>query len=78
MRVPDFHSIHSILGLVLYVLFFLQAIIGITQYYLPSLYGGVDNAKAVYKYHRWSGYILIVFSIVVIALATQTPFNKNA
>ncbi|KAG8528177.1 uncharacterized protein KY384_007094 [Bacidia gigantensis] len=72
------YSPHAILGLITYILFFLQAIVGITQYWFPSLYGGEDNAKALYKYHRASGYVLILLSLIVVALATQTSFNKKA
>lgn len=41
------------------------------------MFGSVDNAKSVYKYHRMSGYVLLVLSFVTIAAATQTGFNKN-
>ena len=50
---------------------------GITQYYTPGLYGSVDNAKSVYKYHRMSGYVLLVLSFCTVAAATQTDFNKG-
>ncbi|KAL9006083.1 MAG: hypothetical protein Q9188_001156 [Gyalolechia gomerana] len=72
-----FESPHAILGLITYILFFLQAIVGIAQYYIPSVFGGVDNAKSVYKYHRMSGYVLLTLSFATIAAATQTGFNKN-
>merc|ERR1712070_622217 len=55
-----FESPHAILGLVTYILIALQAIVGITQYFTPGLYGGVDNAKALYKYHRVGGYITLL------------------
>ena len=51
---------------------------GITQYYTPGLYGSVDNAKAVYKYHRMSGYVLLILSFATVAAATSTGFNKMA
>ncbi|KAI4288194.1 MAG: hypothetical protein L6R35_002549, partial [Caloplaca aegaea] len=51
-----FQSPHAILGLITYILFFLQAIIGIAQYYTPGVFGSVANAKKIYKYHRMSGY----------------------
>ena len=70
-------SPHAILGLITYILFAIQAIVGITQYYFPGLYGSVDNAKAVYKYHRMSGYVLLALSFATVAAATQTDFNKN-
>jgi len=71
-----FESPHAIMGLITYIFFAVQAVVGITQYYTPSLYGSVDNAKAVYKYHRMSGYVLLILSFATVAAATQTGFNK--
>lgn len=72
-----FQSLHGKIGLLTYILLFTQVIIGFTQFYTPKLYGGVDNAKSLYKYHRISGYLIVILSTVTISLATQTGFNKN-
>ncbi|KAI9869812.1 MAG: hypothetical protein M1830_005009 [Pleopsidium flavum] len=72
-----FDSPHSILGLITYIIFITQALIGIAQYYTPGLFGSAQNAKAMYKYHRASGYALLILSFVTVAAATQTDFNKN-
>lgn len=72
-----FVSPHAILGLIVYILVALQAFIGFTQYFVPGLYGGEDNAKALYKYHRASGYVIIVLMLATVCAATQTDFNKN-
>ncbi|MCJ1417519.1 hypothetical protein MMC32_003863 [Xylographa parallela] len=72
-----FVSVHAILGLVTYILLIVQALVGITQYYTPSLYGGLDNAKAIWKYHRMSGYLILLLFFATISAATQTDFNKN-
>jgi len=72
-----FESPHAILGLITYIVFAVQAVVGITQYYFPNVYGSVDNAKAIYKYHRMSGYVLLVLSFCTVAAATQTDFNKT-
>ena len=50
---------------------------GITQFYTPSVYGGVDKAKSVYKYHRWSGYVLLGLGLATVCAATQTDYNKG-
>lgn len=70
-------SPHAILGIITYIVFVIQAIIGITQYYTPRLYGVVDNAKSFYKYHRISGYLLLILSFCTVAAATQTTYNKG-
>lgn len=48
---------------------------GFTQYYVPQLYGGVDKAKAIYKWHRISGYVILTLMLATVAAATQTTFN---
>ena len=71
-------SVHAILGLITYIFLVIQALVGFTQYYVPSLYGGPENAKAVYKYHRASGYVILTLGLATVCAATQTPFNKMA
>jgi len=69
-----FESSHAILGVITYVLFFIQAFVGVTQYFFPGLYGGVDNAKSLYKYHRVSGYVILTLTIVNVVLAAETYY----
>lgn len=75
---PYFSSVHGKLGLVTYILILIQTVVGITQYFTPGLYGGMDNAKSLYKYHRVSGYVILVLMLVTVCAATQTPFNQNS
>jgi general stress protein CsbA len=72
-----FESPHAILGLVTYIFLAIQAFVGFTQYYTPRLYGSVDNAKSLYKYHRASGYVVLMLMLATVAAATQTDYNKN-
>jgi hypothetical protein len=72
-----FESPHAILGLVTYILLAIQAFVGFTQYFVPSLYGSVDKAKSLYKWHRISGYIILTVMLATVAAATQTDYNKN-
>lgn len=73
-----FVSVHAILGLITYIFLAIQAFVGFTQYFVPSLYGSVDKAKSLYKWHRISGYVILVLMLATVAAATQTDFNKNA
>ena len=75
---PHLESPHAILGVITYIVLILQVLIGIAQYYIPNLLGGVSNAKKVYKYHRVSGYVILLLTLVTVAAATQTKFNKMA
>ncbi|RYN62953.1 hypothetical protein AA0118_g5086 [Alternaria tenuissima] len=72
-----FESAHARLGLTFYILVYIQAIVGFTQYYVPQLYGSVDNAKSVYKYHRMAGYVIAVLGLATICAATWTTYNLN-
>jgi len=72
-----FESPHAILGLITYILLGLQALVGFTQYFVPQLYGSVDRAKSIYKWHRLSGYVILTLIIATVAAATQTTYNKT-
>ncbi|KUJ15506.1 uncharacterized protein LY89DRAFT_114827 [Mollisia scopiformis] len=72
-----FESPHAILGLITYILLAIQSFVGFTQYYTPRLYGSVDTAKSLYKYHRVSGYVVLTLMLATVAAATQTDFNKT-
>jgi hypothetical protein len=72
-----FESIHAILGLTTYILVIIQALVGLTAFFTPSLYGGVDNAKSLYKYHRVSGYIVLTMMLATVCAASATTYNVN-
>ncbi|KAK7513124.1 eukaryotic cytochrome b561-domain-containing protein [Phyllosticta citriasiana] len=73
-----FESSHAILGIITYVLLIIQALVGFTQYFTPGLWGSVDSAKKIYKYHRMSGYLVLLLALATVAAATQTGFNLSA
>ena len=72
-----FQSTHGKVGLVVYILLILQFLVGVAQFYFPNLFGSVDKAKSIYKYHRISGYLIVILAVITICLATQTGFNVN-
>lgn len=73
-----FTSVHGIMGLTTYILILIQALVGFAQYFTPkAVFGSVDNGKAIYKYHRISGYVILTFALATICAATQTGFNEN-
>jgi cytochrome b561 len=73
-----FKNIHGIMGLVTFILIILQAVVGFVQFYIPaSVLGSVDKGKMLYKYHRVSGYLILLLSLATICAATQTGFNAN-
>ncbi|KAI3536180.1 cytochrome b561 [Colletotrichum paranaense] len=76
---PDshFHSVHGYLGVTVSIILLLQYIVGFTMWATPKLYGGEDTAKSIWKYHRWSGYVVLVLLLVTAATAIDTGFNYN-
>ena len=73
-----FTNVHGIMGLITFILIIIQALIGFVQFYVPkTVLGSVDNGKALYKYHRMSGYLILLVSLATICAATQTAFNNN-
>lgn len=70
-----FDSTHAVLGLITYILLGLQGIIGFTAFFTPKLYGSVANAKSLYKYHRTSGYFVLLMMFATVAAATRTTYN---
>jgi hypothetical protein len=72
-----FESVHSILGLTTYILVLLQAVVGVTQFFFPQLYGSEETAKSIYKYHRLSGYLVIAVLAATVCAATWTDYNLN-
>jgi hypothetical protein len=73
-HIGHFESPHAILGVIIYVLLLIQAWVGVTQYFFPQIYGGEDNAKKLYKYHRVAGYFIFTLVLVNVVLATYTPY----
>jgi len=67
-----FDSVHGKLGLTTYILLLIQSTVGFTQYFTPQLYGGVDNANSIYKWHRLSGYVILTMMLATVCAATQT------
>ncbi|KAF2640203.1 hypothetical protein P280DRAFT_428028 [Massarina eburnea CBS 473.64] len=72
---PHFESPHAILGLLFYLLIVVQALVGFTQYYTPSLYGGVEKAKSIWKYHRSSGYLVLTLGLATVCASSWTTYS---
>ncbi|KAK6343199.1 hypothetical protein TWF730_010799 [Orbilia blumenaviensis] len=69
-----FDSPHAILGLTTYILIFAQAAVGFAQFYTPRVFGSVEKAKTIYKYHRIAGYTIQILLVVTLLAASRTAF----
>lgn len=76
---PDshFHSVHGYMGVLTSVVLLVQYIFGFLMWGVPGVFGGVDNAKALWKYHRISGYLLFLLILATVISAVWTDFNVN-
>ena len=76
---PDshFHSVHGYLGVLTSVVLLVQYVFGFLMWGVPSVFGGIDNAKALWKYHRISGYLLFLLILATVISAVWTDFNVN-
>jgi hypothetical protein len=72
-----FRSTHAVLGLITYLFLLAQGVVGFTQYYTPMVYGSVDKAKSIWKYHRMSGYVTITLGLLTVVAAMTTGYNEN-
>lgn len=72
-----FHSAHGYLGVITGIVLLLQYIFGFLMWGVPFVFGGIDNAKALWKYHRLSGYVLYLLLLATVISATQTDYNWN-
>ncbi|KAI0601799.1 eukaryotic cytochrome b561-domain-containing protein [Biscogniauxia sp. FL1348] len=74
---PHFHSVHGYLGVIASFWILTQYAVGFTMYGVPKLYGGEANAKKIWKYHRISGYVLVLLLLATVTSASVTEYNEN-
>ncbi|KAH8677469.1 eukaryotic cytochrome b561-domain-containing protein [Xylariales sp. PMI_506] len=72
-----FHSVHGYLGVTSAVVLLLQYLVGFTMFAVPKVYGGEANAKKIWKYHRLSGYVLLLLLLATVTSAAETTYNQN-
>ncbi|CCC07494.1 hypothetical protein SMACR_02496 [Sordaria macrospora] len=71
------HSLHGYLGVITGTLLLAQYAFGICMWLVPGVLGGEDKAKALWKYHRYGGYLLLVLVLVTIGAAADTDYSKG-
>lgn len=72
-----FHSVHGYLGVITSFVLLVQYVFGFLMWGVPGVFGGIDNAKALWKYHRMSGYLLYLLVLATVISAVYTDFNVN-
>lgn len=74
---PHFTTWHGKIGLITLCFILVQALFGAAAVYTPSLVGGPGRAKALYKYHRMSGYVGLVLLLLTPVLALWSDWVVN-
>lgn len=80
LPVPHFESTHAVLGLITYILLLLQAFVGFTQFFVPSLYGGEENAKKIVRVRNtnvWTCQLTIHSTSTTVSLDTLSSFSSS-
>lgn len=75
---PHFKSLHGYLGVATAALIASQVAFGVLMWAVPGAFGGVDAARATWKYHRWFAYVVVLPMIVFTCISSLgTGFNVN-
>lgn len=74
---PHFHSVHGCLGTTTAVVLLVQYAFGFLMWGVPGVFGGIDNAKALWRYHRMSGYLVFLLVMATVLSAVETDYNKT-
>lgn len=77
MKGSHFPSTHSVFGLLTLLSLVVQYIVGFTMWMTPSVYGGADRAKSLYRYHRYGGYFILLMILTTAITATLTGYNRG-
>ncbi|KAK3320903.1 eukaryotic cytochrome b561-domain-containing protein [Cercophora scortea] len=72
-----FHSVHGYLGAATGIVLLLQYLFGFLMWAVPAVFGGVERAKASWRYHRYAGYVVLLLVLATVITATDTDYNKG-
>lgn len=67
-------SVHAYFGIFTFSFLFVQLLFGIVIAYAPVVVGGTPHAKSLWKYHRISGYVLLVLIWATAQLGAHADF----
>lgn len=76
-KLPHLHSAHAYLGIGTLLFLLAQYAFGFTMWATPAVWGGEEAAKALWKYHRWTGYAALLLLLATVAAAVETDYNKS-
>ncbi|KAI9279014.1 eukaryotic cytochrome b561-domain-containing protein [Umbelopsis sp. AD052] len=71
---PHITSAHASFGVLTLSYLLVQLLFGVFMAYIPSVFGGTSQAKALWKYHRVSGYLLLILVWITAQLGAHADF----
>ncbi|KAI8979091.1 eukaryotic cytochrome b561-domain-containing protein [Mycotypha africana] len=72
---PHFQSFHGQMGLTIFIYVWLQAIFGVIMALIPRyVFGSVERGKQLWKYHRMTGYVLLLVVWITAQLGVRTDY----
>ncbi|KAM3581706.1 hypothetical protein VKS41_005868 [Umbelopsis sp. WA50703] len=71
---PHIASAHAYFGVFTFSFLFIQLLFGVIIAYAPSVVGGTPQAKSLWKYHRISGYVLLILIWTTAQLGAHAEF----
>lgn len=75
---PHLTTWHALFGITTYIFLVIAMLAGVAQFYFPVvLFGSVAKAKGFYKYHRLSGYFILILTILTTLLSLESSYNVN-
>ncbi|KAH8552820.1 eukaryotic cytochrome b561-domain-containing protein [Umbelopsis sp. PMI_123] len=74
---PHITSTHASFGVLTLSYLLVQLLFGVFIAYVPSAFGGTSQAKALWKYHRVSGYVVLALVWITAQLGAHAEFMVN-
>lgn len=69
---------HATFGIITYAFLALVLLVGVAQFWAPiAVFGSINRAKSIYKYHRAAGYVTLTLISFTILLALDSDYNNN-
>ncbi|KAL1916267.1 uncharacterized protein VTP21DRAFT_5884 [Calcarisporiella thermophila] len=73
---PHFQSLHSWFGVATLSYIVCQSLVGVSMVYFPNVFGGVQKARGMWRFHRMSGYAMLFLAWTTAVLGTNTSWAR--
>lgn len=75
---PHATTWHGYIGTITYNLLAVMLVAGSAIFWFPEeMFGSLARGRAMYKWHRLGGYIIVTLTLITTALALESTYNVN-